>query len=61
MPATPASPPTFATIRYSAFDRLLSRITRQPVLVVLDAFPEDGVWTVPAHVADRANAQRQVS
>jgi len=53
--------PSFQTIRYSAFDRLLSRVNR-PIMVphVLDAFPEDGVWTVPAHVADRA-MQRQVS
>lgn len=57
MSATPASPPTFATIRYSAFDRLLSRINRAPVL---DAEFDGAVWTVPAHVADRA-MQRQVS
>ena len=58
MPATPS----FATIRYSAFDRLVARINR-PIMVphVLDAEFDGLAWTVPAHVADRANAQRQVS
>jgi hypothetical protein len=53
MPATPS----FQTIRYSTFDRLVARINRPPVM---DAEFDGLAWTVPAHVADRA-MQRQVS
>jgi len=56
----PALPTTFQTIRYSTFDRLVARINRPTLPTVLDAFPEDGVWSVPAHVAADA-MQRQVS
>ena len=57
----PALPPSFPTIRYSAFDRLVARINRPTLPPVLDAEFDGLAWTVPAHVADRANAQRQVS
>ena len=53
--------PSFQTIRYSAFDRLVARINRPTLPTVLDAEFDGLAWTVPAHVADRANAQRQVS
>lgn len=41
-------------------EELVAQIIRPTLPTVLDAFPENGVWTVPAHVADR-DMQRQVS
>ena len=56
----PALPPTFATIRYSAFDRLVARINRPTLPTVMDAEFDGLAWSVPAHVAADA-MQRQVS